>query len=147
MFCPAHIGLCKVKDRNGEERLSTQKIAVTADMENGLDSPISGHFGHCKAFIVATIEDGEIAEVETVPNLGHTSCADPVNHLAGLGVDTLITMGMGMRPFMAAQQAGLTVVQSGATTVGNAIRAYLEGLGKPMDRDGLCGGSGGNCQH
>ena len=147
MFCPAHIGLCKVKDRNGEERLSTQKIAVTGDMENGLDSPISGHFGHCKAFIVATIEDGEIAEVETVPNLGHTSCADPVNHLAGLGVDTLITMGMGMRPFMAAQQAGLTVVQSGATTVGNAIRAYLEGLGKPMDRDGLCGGSGGNCQH
>jgi predicted Fe-Mo cluster-binding NifX family protein len=147
MFCPAHIGLCKVKDRNGEERLSTQKIAVTADMENGLDSPISGHFGHCIAFIVATIEDGEIAEVETVPNLGHTSCADPVNHLAGLGVDTLITMGMGMRPFMAAQQAGLTVVQSGATTVGNAIRAYLEGLGKPMDRDGLCGGSGGNCQH
>ena len=147
MFCPAHIGLCKVKDRNGEERLSTQKIAVTADMENGLDSPISGHFGHCKAFIVATIEDGEIAEVETVPNLGHTSCADPVNHLAGLGVDTLITMGMGMKPFMAAQQAGLTVVQSGATTVGNAIRAYLEGLGKPMDRDGLCGGSGGNCQH
>jgi predicted Fe-Mo cluster-binding NifX family protein len=127
--------------------LSTQKIAVTADMDNGLDSPISGHFGHCKAFIVATIQDGEIVRVETVPNLGHTSCADPVNHLAELDVDVLITMGMGMRPFMAAQQAGLTVVQSGDTTVGKAVRAYLNGVGKPMDHDGLCGGSGGNCQH
>jgi predicted Fe-Mo cluster-binding NifX family protein len=127
--------------------LITQRIAVTADMDNGLDSPVSGHFGHCKAFIVATINNGEIVEVETVPNLGHTSCADPVNYLAGLGVNVLITMGMGMKPFMAAQQAGLVVVRSGGTTVGNAVRAYLNGVGKPMDHDDLCGGSGGNCQH
>jgi predicted Fe-Mo cluster-binding NifX family protein len=111
-------------------------------MDNGLDSPVSGHFGHCKAFIVATINNGEIVEVETVPNLGHTSCADPVNYLAGLGVNVLITMGMGMKPFMAAQQAGLVVVRSGGTTVGNAVRAYLNGVGKPMDHDDLCGGSG-----
>ena len=129
--------------------MSTQKIAVTADVDNGLDSPISGHFGHCKAFIVSTVEDGEIIKVETVPNQGHSSCAEPVNKLAGLGVDVLITMGMGMRPFMHAQQVGLTIVRSGETTVGDAVKAYLTGLGELMDRDGLCGGGnhGGGCQH
>ena len=119
-------------------------------MDNGLDSPISGHFGHCKAFIVSTVEDGEIVNVETIPNHGHTSCAEPVNHLASLGVDVLITMGMGMRPYMVAQQVGLTVVKSGHTTVGDAVRTYLKGVGQLMDRDGLCGGGGshsGGCQH
>lgn len=112
-------------------------------MDNGLDSPVSGHFGHCKAFIVSTVEDGEIVNVEAVPNLGHTSCAEPVNRLVSLGVDVLITMGMGMRPFMFAQQIGLTVVRSGDTTVGDAVRTYLKGVGVLMNRDDLCGGSGG----
>ena len=132
--------------------MSTQKIAVTADMDNGLESPVSGHFGHCKAFIVSTVEDGKIVKVEAVSNTGHTSCAEPVNRLASLGVNVLITMGMGMRPYMAAQQVGLTVVRSGNATVGDAIQTYLKGVGELMDRDGLCGGRdggshGGGCQH
>jgi predicted Fe-Mo cluster-binding NifX family protein len=125
--------------------MSAQKIAVTADMENGLESPVSGHFGHCKAFIVSTVEDGEIVNVESIPNLDHTSCAEPVMRLANIGVNVLITMGMGMRPFMAAQQVGLTVVKSGESTVGDAIHTYLKGVGKLMDSDGLCGGGGGGC--
>jgi predicted Fe-Mo cluster-binding NifX family protein len=130
--------------------LSATKIAVTADMDNGLDSPVSGHFGHCKAFIVSTVEDGEIVKVAAVPNMGHTSCAEPVTRLASLGVNVLITMGMGMRPFMHAQQVGLTVVRSGNATVGDAIQTYLKGVGELMDHDGLCGGGGshsGGCQH
>jgi predicted Fe-Mo cluster-binding NifX family protein len=116
-------------------------------MDYGLDSPVSGHFGHCKTFIVSTVEDGEVVKVEAVPNSGHTSCAEPVNRLASLGVDVLITMGMGMRPYMVAQQIGLTVVRSGNATVGDAIQTYLKGIGELMDRDNLCGGGGGGCQH
>ena len=121
-------------------------------MDHGLDSPVSGHFGHCKTFIVSTVEDGEIINVESHPNPGHSSCAEPVDRLASLGVDVLITMGMGMRPFMHAQQVGLTVVRSGNATVGAAIQAYLNGIGELMNRDGLCGGGGGGghgggCQH
>jgi len=40
--------------------MSVERIAVTAENDNGLDSPVSGHFGHCKAFIVSTVKDGEI---------------------------------------------------------------------------------------
>lgn len=127
--------------------MSAQKIAVTADMDNGLDSPVSGHFGHCKAFIVSTVENGEIVNVETVPNPGHSSCAEPVMRLVNIGVNVLITMGIGMRPFMAAQQVGLTVVKSDDSTVGDAIHSYLKGVSKLMDNDELCGGGGGGRGH
>ena len=122
--------------------MSTQKIAVTAEMDNGLESPVSGHFGHCRAFIVSTIEDGEIVKVEAVSNPGHSSCAEPVNRLVGLGVNVLITMGMGMRPYMVAQQVGLTVVRSDNSTVGDAIQSYLNGSSEIMGPEGLCSGGG-----
>ena len=122
--------------------MSVERIAVTADIDNGLESPISGHFGHCKAFIVSTVKDGEIIEVESVPNGGHTSCSEPVNKLASLGVNVLITMGMGGRPYMHAQQVGLVVVKGTGGTAGDAIRSYIEGRHEIMGRDGLCGGGG-----
>ena len=122
--------------------MSIEKIAVTADIDNGLDSPVSGHFGHCRTFIVSTVEDGEITKVESVLNGEHASCAEPINRLASLGVKVLITMGMGGRPYMAAQQVGLAVVRSNGGTVGEAIRSYIEGSHQMMNTDGLCGGGG-----
>jgi predicted Fe-Mo cluster-binding NifX family protein len=122
--------------------MSIEKIAVTADIDNGLDSPVSGHFGHCRAFIVTTVRDGEIVQVESVQNGAHNSCAEPVSRLADLGVNVLITMGMGMRPFMAAQQVGLAVVRGEGGTVGEAVQRYIEGRGQMMDSDGLCSGGG-----
>jgi predicted Fe-Mo cluster-binding NifX family protein len=126
--------------------MSIEKIAVTADIDNGLDSPVSGHFGHCQAFIVSTVRDGEIIEVESIQNGPHGSCAEPVNRLAEMGVNVLITMGMGMRPYMAAQQVGLTVVRGGGATVGQAVENYIAGRGQMMDSDGLCAG-GGSHEH
>jgi len=122
--------------------MSIEKIAVTADIDNGLDSPVSGHFGHCKAFIVSTVKEGEIIGVESILNGGHTSCAEPINKLASLGVNVLITMGMGGRPYMAAQQAGLAVVRSSGGTVGEAVHSYIKGQHVLMGQDGLCGGDG-----
>jgi predicted Fe-Mo cluster-binding NifX family protein len=122
--------------------MSVERIAVTADFDNGLDSPVSGHFGHCKAFIVSTVKDGEIIGVESVLNGAHSSCSEPVDKLASMGVNVLITLGMGMRPYMHAQQVGLTVVKGGGGTAGEAIRLYIEGRSEMMERDGLCGGGG-----
>ena len=127
--------------------MSVERIAVTAEIDNGLDSPVSGHFGHCKAFIVSTVKDGEIIEVENVLNGEHSSCAEPVNKLASLGVNVLITLGMGMRPYMHAQQIGLTVVKGVEGTAGEAIRSYIEGRSEMMERDGLCGGGPGAHSH
>ena len=57
------------------------KLAIPAEAQQGLDSPISGHFGHSSGFVLATISDGKVTEIETIENVPHSSCAGPVELL------------------------------------------------------------------
>lgn len=125
-------------------QVTTHKIAVPAISEQGLDSPISGHFGHSPMFVVSTIEDGKIVEVETVLNSGHSSCAEPVMALADRGVKILIASGMGRRPFMVTQQVGISVVKAEGVTVREVLQNYLDGSSSDMGTDSLCGGGSGH---
>ncbi len=120
--------------------MSRVRIAVPIDSEHGLDSPISAHFGHCHAFLVSTVEDGKITSTETIRNTGHSSCADPINLLSQNGVDVLIASGMGMRPFMFSQQAGLTVLYGIGNTAKDVIHMYLNGDCQQLGQRNLCGG-------
>ena len=122
--------------------MSSIKVAVPADSGQGLDSPLSGHFGHCQAFIVSTIEDGKIVDVKTLENQGHTSCAAPVMLLVENGVKVLITTGMGRRPYMVTQQVGLTVVRGVGNTVGEAVENFIKGSSPAFGQESLCGGGG-----
>ena len=120
--------------------MNVKKIAITIDDYNGLDSTVSGHFGHCTSFIIATISEGEIIEMVNVANPAHSSCDEPVNRLVGCGVNILITMGIGMRPYMATREAGLTVIQSNGGTVQGAINDYINGQSELMNQEGICRG-------
>ena len=124
--------------RNDE--MAIQKIAVPAISEQGLDSPISAHFGHSPMFVISTVEDGKVVEVETLRNAGHSSCAEPVMALADRGVKTLIVLGMGGRPYMVTQQVGMSVIKAEGGTVGEVLKNYLEGISSDMGTDALCGG-------
>ncbi|MHA2085976.1 MAG: NifB/NifX family molybdenum-iron cluster-binding protein [Candidatus Thorarchaeota archaeon] len=120
--------------------MSSIRIAIPAESELGLDSPLSKHFGHCPAFVVSTIEDGTVIEVENLKNQAHTSCADPVMLLANNGVKVLITSGMGRRPYMISQQLGISVVEGKGKTVGEVLKNFLNGLDNEIEEDALCRG-------
>ncbi|MHA2377728.1 MAG: NifB/NifX family molybdenum-iron cluster-binding protein [Candidatus Thorarchaeota archaeon] len=120
--------------------MNIQRIAVPAEAEHGLDSPISGHFGHSPLFVISTIKDGKIVGVETLRNMTHASCAEPVMKLAERGVQVLLATGMGMRPFMVTQQVGIEVVRAEGTTVVEAVENFLRGNATKMGTDSLCGG-------
>lgn len=122
--------------------MSSIKVAVPADSGQGLESPLSGHFGHCQAFIISTIEDGKVVDVKTLENQGHTSCAAPVMLLVDNGVKVLITTGMGRRPYMVTQQVGMTVVQGVGKTVGEAVDNFIKGTSPEFGQESLCGGGG-----
>ncbi len=122
--------------------MSIQRIAVPAELESGLDSPISKHFGHSPLFVISTVENGEIVKVETLKNAAHASCAEPVMKLAERGVQVLLTSGMGMRPFMVTQQVGIEVIRAEGTTVAEVVENFLRGNSTKMGSDTLCGGGG-----
>ena len=77
------------------------KIAVT--YENG---QVFGHFGHCRQFLVAEVENGQVIRSEVVPVLGsgHSALA---GFLHGLGAEKLICGGIGAGARTALAQAGI----------------------------------------
>lgn len=126
--------------------MSSVKVAIPVDGDQGLDSPISAHFGHCKAFLVSTIEDGQVTKTEILHNPPHSACAEPVINLANNGVNILISQGMGRRPFMVTQEVGMSVVKGQGSTAREVIENYLKNGPGEFGQDALCSGGSGSHQ-
>ncbi len=120
--------------------MNTLTIAVPVEHNEGLNSPISAHFGHSPGFVIASIIDGKVEDVKVISNSSHSSCAEPVQMLAEKGVSVLIARGMGRRPLMHSQNMGIKVVISSGNTVREVIENYLSGNSTIMDIDQTCGG-------
>lgn len=122
-------------------------VAVPSDAPGGMDAAPSAHFGHCAAYTIAKIENGDIKEVAIEENKGHEhgGCVQPVQELAKKGVKALIAGGMGMRPLNAMAEAGITVYYgTGFPTVKAALQALASGKLQTFGADQLCKG---NCGH
>ena len=78
-------------------------MKIAATYENG---QVFGHFGHCRQFLVAEVENGQVTHSEVVPVLGsgHSALAD---FLRGLGVEKLVCGGIGAGARVALAQAGI----------------------------------------
>ena len=116
-------------------------IAIPSALPGGLDAGMGMHFGHCEIYTIAEVEDGKVASVRTLPPIPHQQggCLAPVNYLAGEGVNVLLAGGMGMRPLMGFNQAGITVYYDAEhPIVGDAVRAVAAGEAPIMSADQAC---------
>ena len=121
-------------------------VAIPSNHPGGLDSALGAHFGHCDLYTLVKINNGEILEILTLPNVPHEQggCMAPVNNLAQHGVKVLIAGGMGMRPLMGFNQVGIDVLYGGsAQTVKDAVDALLNGSLQRFTPEFTCGGGGG----
>ncbi|WP_418765449.1 NifB/NifX family molybdenum-iron cluster-binding protein [Mailhella sp.] len=118
-------------------------VAIPSALPGGLDAQMGMHFGHCDIYTIVEVEDGQIKSVSTLENVPHQQggCMAPVQHLASHHVNALLAGGMGMRPLMGFQQAGVKVFFAGnQLTVGGAVQAYLAGQLQPFSLEFTCGG-------
>ena len=97
------------------------KIAVT--YENG---QVFGHFGHCRQFLVAEVENGQVIRSEVVPVLGsgHSALA---GFLHGLGAEKLICGGIGAPAKQMLLDQGIQVVSGASGDIDAAVQAFLDG--------------------
>jgi predicted Fe-Mo cluster-binding NifX family protein len=122
-------------------------IAVPSENPGGLDAGLGAHFGHCDLYTLVHVEEGKVAGINVIPNVPHQQggCLAPVKHLADNGVTQLIAGGMGMRPLMGFNQAGIGVYFGDSSqTVGDAVQAMLEGKLSEFKQEQTCGGCGGH---
>lgn len=123
----------------------TTLVALPSGSPGGLDAPLAAHFGHCDLYTLVTLEDGEIKDVKTIPNVPHTQggCMAPVNHLAQSGAQILIAGGMGMRPLMGFNQVGIDVYYgANSASVKDAVTALAQGKLQQFTTEHTCGGGG-----
>lgn len=117
------------------------QIAIPSETDQGLESIRSGHFGHCPYFTIVTIDDGAITDVRSVRNVDHDQhgCGGVIEYTLTLGIDAILTAGMGMPPFTAFSRNGVRVFIDGTTPkVGDVVQLFLAGDVAEMSADQAC---------
>ncbi len=118
-------------------------LAVPSSNPGGLESSMGMHFGHCDVFTLVEIESDKIKSVSTLANPPHAQggCLAPVQLLAGKGVKALLAGGMGYRPLMAFNQAGIRVFYAGLVpTVGEGVNAFIANKLQEFSQENTCRG-------
>ena len=95
------------------------KIAVSC---NG--NEIWPHFGHCENFCVYETGEGKVLSQESVPNPGHRPGFLP-NFLADMGVEVIISGGMGGGAVDIFNERGVEVILGAQGDAKAAVEAYL----------------------
>lgn len=124
------------------------RVALPTMLPGGLEAQVAQHFGHCQSFTVVTLEGGQVAGVEVIPNGHHEqgACGAPVKRLLEAGVTTIVVGGIGRRPLEMFLSQGAKVFMTQAVTVAEAIGALTQGRLTGFDASQACGGgaSGGS---
>ncbi len=117
-------------------------IAVPSNNEEGINSSVSSHFGHCEYYTLVTLEDNQVKEIKNIKN-NHDEggCIGSVNSLKNNNVNVLIAGGMGKRPFEFCNQAGIEIYQNvSCSNVEEVLNAYKDGKLSKFGTQALCAG-------
>lgn len=97
------------------------KIAVASD-----GGRVTEHFGHCEGFKIYDVADKKIVGSETIPFPGHRPGFLP-NFLNDLGVNVVISGGMGGGAIQIFDEKGIEVIVGTKGSADEAVKIYLEG--------------------
>lgn len=98
------------------------KIAIASE-----GKMVTGHFGHCENFNIYEAENNRITKSTSVPNPGHRPGFLP-NYLADLGVNVIISGGMGGGAVEIFNEKNIEVIVGASGSAEKAALDYLTGL-------------------
>jgi predicted Fe-Mo cluster-binding NifX family protein len=105
------------------------RIIVPAAGQEGLNANLAEHFGRAPYFAVVDLNDnGDVANVKTVPNVGEHAggMGHAHDNILELQPNVIIVYGMGPRGLNTFQSAGIAVLRANADTVKEVIAAYKD---------------------
>ncbi len=97
------------------------KIAIACE-----GKMVTGHFGHCENFNVYEVENNQIKTIKIYPNPGHRPGFLP-NYLNDLGVNVIISGGMGGGAVDIFNEKGIEVIVGVQGSAEAAVNSYLQG--------------------
>lgn len=105
------------------------KIAVTAESNDGLDSPVCQHFGHAPFFILVEVNEGSVGHVQGMPNPfaeAHQPGQIPA-FIKEQQADVMLSGGMGGRAIQFFKELGIETATGASGTVREALEHFLGG--------------------
>lgn len=97
------------------------KIAVAS--ENKI---VTGHFGHCQNFNIFVTDNDQIISRDSIPNPGHKPGFLP-NYLNELGVNVIISGGMGGSAISIFNEKGIEVITGAKGNAEDVVTSYIKG--------------------
>ena len=118
------------------------KICFPVLGNEGLDSPLSGHFGSAPAFLFIDTETGG---AEFVPRMSeaheHGACR-PLDAFEGRTVDACVVGGIGGGALQKLQAAGIQVIRGTGPTVRACLASLMSGEKTLLGAESACAGHG-----
>jgi predicted Fe-Mo cluster-binding NifX family protein len=113
-------------------------ICIPITRDNGIQSPVSLHFGSAPIFMVVDTENGTCRAI-TNGNLHHDhGMCQPLSQLAGERLDAMVVGGIGMGAFGKLKAANIRVYHSTHPTVEETVAAFKTGTLKEVTPATAC---------
>lgn len=117
-------------------------ICIPVNADQGLASPVCGHFGSAPFFMIVDTESGAC---RAIPNQNqhhaHGMC-QPMSAIQGEELGGIVVGGIGMGALTKLMMAGLQVFQAQHPTVDATVAAFKAGTLPLMTPGSACGGHG-----
>lgn len=104
------------------------KICFTSDEQNGLESVLSYHFGHCPYYVIVDVDGNEVKNVDSIPNPleGEHNPGELPSFMKERDIDVIITGGMGPRAQQYFADYGIKAVTGAYGKVKDVLEEYLQ---------------------
>ncbi len=105
------------------------RIAVSVETDQGLDAPVSPHFGRCPFYAIVDTAEGQVHAIHILPNPYYPEHVPGVipQFIHSQGAEVMVTGGMGYRALTFFEQLGIQPVTGATGTVRQAVEAFLQG--------------------
>lgn len=119
----------RTESQTQSSRRPGMQIAIAAEDDKGMDGQVSMHFGRCRYYVIATVENGSVTSSKIVENAhfgNHQPGQMPV-YIRDLGANVILAGGMGPRAVTMFHDFGIDVATGAVGNVGKVLDAYLKG--------------------
>ena len=113
-------------------------LCIPISRDNGIQSPVSLHFGSAPTFLIVDTESGNCRAIAN-GNLHHAhGMCQPLAQLAGEKVDAMVVGGIGMGAFGKLKNAKIRVYFSEHPTVEETLAAFKSGSLREVSPATVC---------
>jgi predicted Fe-Mo cluster-binding NifX family protein len=105
------------------------RIAIASESNQGLDGPVSHHFGRCPYFTMVEVKDGQVGNIQAVENpfAGQHAPGQVPGFIHSQRADVMISGGMGGRAIEFFRNYSIGVSTGASGTVRQTLERYLAG--------------------